>query len=233
MAPERISLDDEGISKVRKSTKKSFLKGYMLRRCLPRFSKIFKSGRSPVPYSWRRFLRLLFILLVFVSIVLKGTEMLQHEKNQKKIKYTYAYAYNYYSGREVLTKRDLLDVDISSLLENKDFSSSPITKEMRNQEYKKKEYIGYVSNLDLSQVSSRDLLTREALTNQELENQLSNSYDTLVSCENISYYNEMEYSSNIKTLNDDVISLRREILKQKNRLSLETVSYTHLTLPTN
>lgn len=227
MSPERINaLDDEEKTK-KKSSKSSFLRGYMFRRCFPKVSKIFKSQRSPIPYGIRRLLKIVFSLLLLVALLYKCAELLRHEKNQKIIKYTYAYAYNYYSGREVLTKKDLLNVDISSLLENKDFSSSPITEEVRNQEYQKKEYIGYVSNLDLSNFSERDLLTREALTNQELENQLSHSYDTIVSCENISYYNEMEYSSNIKTLNDDVISLRREILKQKNRLSLEIIDDQH------
>ncbi|CCC72000.1 hypothetical protein NCAS_0J00200 [Naumovozyma castellii] len=95
----------------------------------------------------------------------------------------------------VSKKKDLLNVDISKQLRFIPWSKLPLNEETTNQQFKKAGVTGFVSNL----VAIRDTFK----------------------CEDCIYDNTIEYSDWSELLEDDLIALRRQMLKRNNALSKE------------
>ncbi|SMN21006.1 similar to Naumovozyma dairenensis NDAI_0G00360 hypothetical protein [Maudiozyma saulgeensis] len=147
--------------------------------------------------------------------------------------------------KQVPRKKDLLKVDITKLVNGRDLSRSPITEKMLNQDYITNILTGFVSNLQLdshkrqnlaanhdkhnhkqhNNTSSSDLFPKEASNNivdvKGLEKQGRKSYDSLVTCEDLSYNATIEHSLTTNILSDDLMSIRRGLLKDGDWLIKE------------
>lgn len=125
-------------------------------------------------------------------------------------------------------KSDLMNADISSFLEQVDVSRTPITSSILTQKYEKMFLTGFVSNIKVRLTNSNDpenaikvhkhhaisLNRGKNLPDvKQIEKDGRKSYDSLTTCEDLSYNNSIQYSTTMKILGDDLISLRRTLLK--------------------
>ena len=146
------------------------------------------------------------------------------------------------NSKVVPKKRDLLKVDITSLINNKDLSRTPITPHLLKQEYMTNILTGFVSNLELTSHKELDLSMNHDAHNRTaipedniipkktsegvvdvktLEKQGRKSYDSLVTCEDLSYNGTIEHAVSNPILSDDLMSIRRELLKYNGWLTKE------------
>ena len=141
----------------------------------------------------------------------------------------------------VPTKKDLSKVDITKLVNGKDLSRTPITLHLLKQEYVSNVLTGFVSNLELpdkksdssvnhdkhksAAVSDDNLETKKISGNvvdvKALERQGRKSYDSLVTCEELSYNGTIEHAVSNPILYDDLVSIRRDLLKYNGWLTKE------------
>ncbi|KAG0664553.1 hypothetical protein C6P45_000573, partial [Maudiozyma exigua] len=140
-------------------------------------------------------------------------------------------------------KKDLLKVDIRNLVNDKDLSRTPITPHLLNQNYMTNILTGFVSNLELTPskrsgqsinhdkhnrttISDDSNMVPKKVTNNIIDiNALKKhgrkSYDSLVTCEDLSYNATIEHAVNNPILSDDLMSIRRELLRSNGWLTKE------------
>ncbi|KAG0663048.1 hypothetical protein C6P45_000924 [Maudiozyma exigua] len=133
-------------------------------------------------------------------------------------------------------KADLRKADISSFIKQVDFSRTPITSSMLMQNYEKVFLTGFVSNINVEQTDSDKLKNLETSHMydvnfpdsgkkvpdiKQIEKDGRKSYDSITTCEDLSYNNSIYYSSTMNILGDDLVSLRRTLLKADNWLVKE------------
>ncbi|CAB4255593.1 similar to Naumovozyma dairenensis NDAI_0G00360 hypothetical protein [Maudiozyma barnettii] len=141
--------------------------------------------------------------------------------------------------KTVVSKKSLLDVDVSNSIKNINFEMSPITNEVLTQQYSVNNLVGFVSNVDVDSHKhlnlngkgkrySNNKIQLQARASSEtipdvkkLEKEGRKSYDSLVTCESIQYNGTIEHSAQMRILGDDLLSLRRSLLKQGNWLAKE------------
>ncbi|KAG0669093.1 hypothetical protein C6P45_004165, partial [Maudiozyma exigua] len=141
-------------------------------------------------------------------------------------------------------KKDLLKVDITNLVNDKDLSRTPINSHLLKQDYMTNILTGFVSNLELTPSKRLDLsmnhdkhnhttisgdnnniipkkVTNNIIDIKALEKQGRKSYDSLVTCEDLSYNATIEHAVNNPILSDDLMSIRRELLRYNGWLTKE------------
>lgn len=110
-------------------------------------------------------------------------------------------------------KPELLHVDISELLKRRQWSSSPITERMLNQEYLSEKVTGFVSNLDLSKLLTKKGKKSEK-ERQKIESKLNlNQYKDLATCPDLAYISQVYHSKDKILLEDDLKECRRKLLE--------------------
>ena len=207
-------------------------------RRLPHLFRRFSYGRRVV----------LRVLLPFAAIVLLLVTLVQMHSGsgtgsdsfiQQQLDYVASF-YGPVAPRLVDRKKDLLSVNISASVNTASLARSPITQKMLNDDYMLNVLTGFVSNLDLDQ-HKRNLLRQKHKLQEEshesgniakdtspniidikaLEREGRKSYDSVVTCEDIAYNGTVLHSLDNKILHDDLVSIRREILKQGDWLTRE------------
>ena len=182
-------------------------------------------------------LPLALILLLIVSLVQMYTNNGNDGLLQQHIDYVTSF---YGNGASTLVnrKKDLLSVDLTSLINDASLARTPVTHKMINDEYTANILTGFVSNLDMAE-HKKELLKhkpkkeatptsnvpKEAHQNvidvKAVEREGRKSYDSVVTCEDLSYNGTILHSTENKILGDDLVSIRREILKQGDWLTRE------------
>ena len=133
---------------------------------------------------------------------------------------------------QVNYRNDLLHTDVTDIINRSDFSTTPITSLMLNQEYSASSLIGYVSNLNVdpeNHPASRGHhnhptdVSSGVIDVKGLEREGRKAYDSVITCDDLSYESTIEHATETKILGDDLLSLRRTLLKKKDWLSRELV----------
>lgn len=172
---------------------------------------VWKNKRIAIKY-------LTLVLLCFSLI------LLLHPKNKvvvERITYDLGYA----TTPIVRDKKDLLSSDVTAQLKFKNWKSLPFDETIRNLKFVKNTLPGFVSNLDVRTYrngnNKRDDDKEENDRKYDLEASYHKSYETSVTCQDLLYENSIEHSETLITLEDDLISLRREIIKSDKFYSKE------------
>ena len=180
------------------------------------------------------------ILIIFqLSNTYNQDEMNQFIYKENKSPFNFIHNKN---SKVVPKKKDLLKIDITNLVNNKDLSRTPITPHLLKQEYMTNILTGFVSNLELSPAKKLDLsmnhdkhnhttisddniipkkVSNNIIDVKALEKQGRKSYDSLVTCEDLSYNGTIEHAVNNPILSDDLMSIRRDLLKYNGWLTKE------------
>lgn len=158
-------------------------------------------------YSIVRILIVILLGKILFSFFYSG--MLHHGKSQ----------YSTYQNPEIIeTKRELLNVDVSRLLRHKSWTYSPITEQTIGQAYEDERLVGYVSNLDLSDVSKKG---KEEEQDVRGRTGASQQREVLKTCKDLAYEHSIQHSAEIKTLKDNLYDVRRRLIDDRSFLSRE------------
>ncbi|KAG0654549.1 hypothetical protein C6P45_003349 [Maudiozyma exigua] len=211
-------------------------------------SASFLSSRRLLNKSNRR-ASLILCLSIFSLILIIFQLSNTYNYNQDELKqFIYKennspFNFNHNNNLKAVTrKRDLLKIDITNLINDKDLSRTPITPHLLKQEYITNTLTGFVSNLELSSrerldsalnlnihnnatISNSNKISKkisETTVNlKELETKGRKAYDSLVTCQDLSYNGTIEHAVINPILSDDLMSIRRELLKYKGWLTKE------------
>ena len=231
-------------TKSRESTPGKYTSSFaVLLESLPEFSprRYFHRIRR-VCYGRRFFavvvLPLALLLLLIISLVQTYTSDGNDGLLQQHIEYIYSF---YGNGAAALVdrKKDLLSVDLTSIINDASLARTPITHKMIKEEYTANILTGFVSNLDLDEHKKELLRQNRAKQNatadanvpkevhqniidvKALEREGRKAYDSIVTCEDLSYNGTILHSTNNLILEDDLVSIRRDILRQADWLTRE------------
>ena len=196
----------------------------------------------------RRFVALVLLpLSVLILLVVSLAQMHSSNGSDSLLQQHLGYMTSFYgNGAATLVdrKKDLLKVDLSAKINSASLARTPITQRMLNDDYMLNILTGFVSNLDLDEHKKELLrqnhknhalhnITDDADANvakevhqniidvKALERQGRKSYDSVVTCEDLSYNGTIMHSIDNPILSDDLLSIRREILKQGDWLTRE------------
>ncbi|EDO15575.1 hypothetical protein Kpol_487p8 [Vanderwaltozyma polyspora DSM 70294] len=137
--------------------------------------------------------------------------------------------FNYYSILNNLNKlefkKDYPNVDLTNVMKFKKFTTLPISNDITDKKlYAKYNVTGYVSNLDFNSVYNEYLKDNKnngikKNPNVEKGDFISEydyhvGYENLVNCDSLKYTNHFEINNNSKILQDDLLNLRRNLLKK-------------------
>ncbi|CCC71990.1 hypothetical protein NCAS_0J00100 [Naumovozyma castellii] len=162
--------------------------------------------------------RILFIIVIPIIIII----CLLHPNGKESLQMLgYQYYNSNYGAQVVNRKEDLLKTDITTKLRFKNWSQSPLNDRIRNQEFVKDKLTGYISNLNLEKHHSK-FASGGSHSHRQLggknEAEFHKDYDSLVKCEDLQYVNTVEHSEWNKVLDDDLLTLRRDLLKNNDFL---------------
>ncbi|QLQ77773.1 hypothetical protein HG537_0A00200 [Torulaspora globosa] len=120
-------------------------------------------------------------------------------------------------------KSDLLHVDISQALSQKDWDVSPVNLRTIKQSYKDEEVVGFVSNLDVKKVlEGKAKIAKNHDYDGVLKGTLSaKEYQDLITCPDLAYRSKIQHSVEKKLLKDDLAELRNELMTNPSFLSKE------------
>lgn len=168
----------------------------------------------------RRILAFCSALTLFLLLVLH---------NGRSYSYT-AFHFNHKDKfLQVNYRKDLLHTDVTDIINRIDLSTTPITPKILNQEYSGTSLIGYVSNLRVASSESHhehpkktvQMPPQGVIDVKGLEREGRKAYDSVISCNDLSYNSTIEHAIETKILGDDLLSLRRILLKKGDWLSKE------------
>lgn len=163
-------------------------------------------------------LKVLFLIVIPIVVIV----CVLHPKGKENLQMLgYQYYNSKYGARQVNEKEDLLKVDIIPKLRFKNWSQSPLNDQIRNQQFVEDELTGYVSNLDLKKhrfkMAQGDSHDHHRFSGKG-EAEFHKDYDSLVKCQDLEYVNKVEHSKWNKLLDDDLLTLRRDLLKNDDFL---------------
>ncbi|CCH59311.1 hypothetical protein TBLA_0B04760 [Henningerozyma blattae CBS 6284] len=147
----------------------------------------------------------------------------------------YNYVSPFFQLDEVAFKKDMKEINVISYLNHKSLNKFPTNSRMILDEYEDFDITGFVSNLDINnliakkkeKLDSQGYLTdnkkqdskNKLMSVKEFELMLTNDYNSLATCEDLEYKSRIYYSKKQKFINDDLINLRRELLRKDDELS--------------
>ena len=191
----------------------------------------------------RRFVAVVLLpLAVLLLLVLSLVQLHSSNSNDGLIQQHLGYITSFYgNGASTLVdrKKDLAAVDLTATINAQSIARTPVTPAMLNENYMLNILTGFVSNLDLDEHKKELLRQRRAGHNassdanvpkevhqniidvKALEREGRKSYDSVVTCEDLSYNGTILHSMDNKILGDDLVSIRRDILKEKDWLTRE------------
>ncbi|QLL30203.1 hypothetical protein HG536_0A00200 [Torulaspora globosa] len=159
-----------------------------------------------------------FLVLVLVAVVLfmkSPSEWLSSGRSSKR---------RWQRNPQVVPRKsDLLHVDISQELNQRDWDLSPVNLRTIKQKYEDEEIVGFVSNLDVKKVLEKKARTAK---NHDYDGVLKGTlsakeYQDLITCPDLAYRSKIQHSANKKLLKDDLAALRYELITNPSFLSKE------------
>lgn len=134
------------------------------------------------------------------------------------------------NNNTVNKKIDLLNVDVRKYLKYQNWKHSGFDNSIRNEDFIKKEIIGYVSNLSMDSFVKRHVEANdeeEIIEDvEELKNLYDNSgrqqskeYNDMVSCDDLRYNNTLEYKVGDTPLEVDLKAIRRSLLYSESNIA--------------
>lgn len=113
-------------------------------------------------------------------------------------------------------RRDLLNVDVSNILRHRSWSSLPFNEHTIKQSYQEEPLVGFISNLNVDKVLEK----KGKETAEEKNSEGQADYQNSIACNDRAYRSKIQYSSEIKPLEDDLVKIRRDLLNGDSFLSL-------------
>lgn len=160
----------------------------------------------------RKFIQLRYWVLFLVCLSFLS---LLHPRNKivvERISYDLGYGYS----SMVNDKKDLINSDITTKLKFKNWKNLPFDNAIKELKFVRNSLPGFVSNLDVRKFKKVSEMKKDEKKDDkqyDLEASYHKSYDTSVTCKDLLYENIIEHSETLVTLEDDLIALRRDILK--------------------
>ncbi|CCD26984.1 uncharacterized protein NDAI_0J00920 [Naumovozyma dairenensis CBS 421] len=150
-------------------------------------------------------------LIVFILLIITILITVRSDTSQNVVT-TYFSSNGYF----IPSKNDLVNVDISKKLKSQKLNKSPLSEKVLNQYYEKYKIKAIVPNIDLEKVGKKykDNNGKNKLHND----QPSLTYEKLP-CSEFEYEGTIEYSKDVIELKDDLIDMRRKILKDGGFMS--------------
>lgn len=173
------------------SSQSSRFDGAALKRTSRTFLSVFDRYRVHLVRSMLRKCVLMRVTAVIILCALLGVSL--HPSSPTIGLNDVSYYYYSAMNSPVREESDLLTSDITGLINTKNWDKSPLGDEVKSQKYFSYSVKGYIPRLE------------------GLKEELS--------CEGLSYVNAIEYSEQTTVITDDLFSVRRFVLQQKNKYS--------------
>ncbi|SMN22617.1 similar to Naumovozyma dairenensis NDAI_0G00360 hypothetical protein [Maudiozyma saulgeensis] len=157
-------------------------------------------------------LLLCLVTLIFTSVIW----MRAADENHFLVTSYYPFLPN---GNCVQRKEDLLHASIKNLGPAGKRDKGPLDLRISSQNFTSTNFTGFVSNLSIEKLKAKKDLQREKLKHSNIGGNIANSYDQQVSCQDLSYTAPLEHLQNTKILEDDLLSVRRHLIRKSNKLS--------------
>lgn len=118
-------------------------------------------------------------------------------------------------------KPDLLHADVSELLKRSQWSRSPISDRVLNQDYIAERLTGFVSNLDMNRLLEKKA-KKSVKDREKIDAKMSNNeYKDLATCPDLAYKAEIYHSKDRLLLEDNLKECRRQLLTEPSFLWTE------------
>lgn len=117
-------------------------------------------------------------------------------------------------------KRDLLNADVSNMLRHRSWSTLPFNEHTITQSYREEALVGFISNVNLDERSAKKAKETGGEKNaNDAKIKGRAEYQNLGACDNFAYRSKIQYSTEIKPLEDDLIQVRRDLINGESFLS--------------
>ncbi|CCH60520.1 hypothetical protein TBLA_0C07290 [Henningerozyma blattae CBS 6284] len=181
---------------------------------------------------------ILAISVIFIISIILITSNGNYNNNNNTIItnswYPSSNTFGFYNTKNFVdTKKDLSHLDLSNVLSKTLVNKFPIPNDETFSKFDDFKFTGYITNLNIQNLieSKKDELDKHELkskdgspiTVKEFELMLTNNYDSLVGCEDLAYSSKIHYSVERKIISDDLLSLRKEIIRAEDEIAKHMV----------